>query len=52
MAWHLPDKFNSRPRHEREEIIDWVRNVIISGSTDYRRYQADQFRVFELSLRR
>jgi len=44
MAWHLPDNFNSRPRHEREEIIDWVRNVIISGSTDYRRYQAAAMR--------
>jgi hypothetical protein len=24
----------------REEILDWVRRVIISGSTEYRRYQA------------
>jgi hypothetical protein len=28
------------PFSKREEIIQWVRRVIISGSTDYRRYQA------------
>jgi hypothetical protein len=36
----LPDDFNSRPFTRREEILDWVRRVIISGSTKYRRYQA------------
>ncbi len=40
IAWHLPDDFGSLPLSKREEIIDWVRKVIISGSTDYRRYQA------------
>ena len=40
LAWHLPDDFNQRSRKEREEILDWVRTVIISGATDYRRYQA------------
>ena len=28
------------PFTKREEILDWVRRVIISGSTEYRRYQA------------
>ena len=37
---HLPDDFSSLPFAEREEILDWVRRVIISGSTEYRRYQA------------
>ena len=37
LAWHLPEDFNRRPRHEQAEILDWVRRVIISGSTDYRR---------------
>ncbi|EJZ16517.1 hypothetical protein RCCGEPOP_35599, partial [Rhizobium sp. Pop5] len=40
LAWHLPDDFGSLPFSKREEIIDWVRRVIISGSADYRRYQA------------
>lgn len=40
LAWHLPDNFSSLPFSKREEIIEWVRRVIISGSTDYRRYQA------------
>ena len=40
LAWHLPDDFNARPCEEQEEILEWVRRVIISGSTDYRRFQA------------
>ena len=40
LAWHLPDDFNSLPFEKREEIIDWVRRVIISGTTEYRRFQA------------
>jgi hypothetical protein len=40
LAWHLPDDFNSLPFGKREEILEWVRRVIISGSTDYRRFQA------------
>src|SRR5690606_33599853 len=41
VAWHLPDDFLRRPKAEQEEILAWVRRVIISGSTDYRRYQAE-----------
>jgi hypothetical protein len=44
LAWHLPDDFNRRPRHERAEILEWVRSIIISGATDYRRYQAAAMR--------
>jgi hypothetical protein len=40
LAWHLPDDFSSRPLREQEEILAWVRTVIVSGSTEYRRYQA------------
>jgi hypothetical protein len=40
IAVHLPDDFSSLPFTKREEILDWVRRVIISGSTEYRRYQA------------
>lgn len=40
LAWHLPDDFGQRPPEEQEEILAWVRNVVIAGSTDYRRYQA------------
>lgn len=40
LAWHLPEDFNGRSREEKEAIVDWVRKVIITGSTDYRKYQA------------
>ncbi|TCT30849.1 hypothetical protein EDC90_104421 [Martelella mediterranea] len=40
IAVHLPDDFSSLPFSKREEIVDWVRRVIISGTTDYRRFQA------------
>ena len=40
LSWHLPHNFNGLPRREREKIVEWVRTVIISGATDYRRYQA------------
>lgn len=40
LAWHLPDDFNRRPPAEQDEILDWVNRVIISGSTDYRAFQA------------
>lgn len=39
-AWHLPDDFGDRSAREQAEILAWVRTVIISGATDYRRYQA------------
>jgi hypothetical protein len=44
LAWHLPEDFNRRPSQEKAEILNWVRTVIISGSTDYRRYQAAAIR--------
>lgn len=44
LAWHLPDDFNSLTFSKREEILEWVRRVIISGSTDYRRFQAAAIR--------
>ena len=44
LAWHLPEDFLSRPKAEQEEILAWVRRVIISGSTDYRRFQAEAMR--------
>lgn len=40
LAWHLPDDFNRLPYTKREEILEWVRRVIITGATDYRRFQA------------
>lgn len=40
ISLHLPDDFSSLPLTKREEILDWVRRVIVSGSTEYRRYQA------------
>lgn len=40
LAWHLPVDFDRRQRQAREEILEWVQTVVISGSTDYRRFQA------------
>jgi len=44
LAWHLPGDFDRRPRSERAEILNWVRSVILSGSTGYRRYQTAMMR--------
>ncbi|WP_238538997.1 hypothetical protein [Novosphingobium sp. AP12] len=44
LAWHLPDDFAERSRREQAEILDWIRTVVISGATDYRRYQAKAMR--------
>lgn len=41
LAWHLPDDFDRRPAAEREAILTWVRTVVVSGSTDYRRFLAE-----------
>ncbi|MEF2071027.1 hypothetical protein [Consotaella aegiceratis] len=40
LAWHLPDDFSRRSAAEQIEILTWVRTVVISGSTEYRRFQA------------
>lgn len=40
----LPEDSNRRSRHEQVEILNWVRTVIISGLTDYRKYQAAAIR--------
>jgi len=39
-AWHLPDDFDLRPKTEQERIVQWVRDTIITGATDFRRFQA------------
>lgn len=44
LAWHLPADFDRRSRSEQEEIVEWVRRVVISGSTEYRRFQAAAIR--------
>lgn len=41
LAWHLPSDFRRRPKREREEILSWIRSVIIAGSTDYRTFQRE-----------
>lgn len=40
LAWHLPADFNARSTTEQADILAWVKENIISGGTDYRRYQA------------
>lgn len=45
LAWHLPDDFDHRTKEEQAEILQWVRQTIISGTTDYRRYQSEKIKV-------
>ncbi|WP_229744078.1 hypothetical protein [Aliidongia dinghuensis] len=40
LAWHLPNDFASRSPIEQEEILAWVRTNIVSGTTEYRRFQS------------
>ena len=44
LAWHLPDDFQARSATEQAEIVEWVRKHIISGGTEYRRYQSEAAR--------
>ncbi|MBI1198506.1 MAG: hypothetical protein GC203_11645 [Phenylobacterium sp.] len=47
MAWHLPDDFDRRPKAEQDEIVTWIRDVVVRGATDYRRFlSAAQIRRF------
>jgi hypothetical protein len=41
LAWHLPDDFDRLGAAEQEVILEWVRRVVVTGATDYRRYQAN-----------
>jgi hypothetical protein len=45
LSWHLPGDFDRRPAAEQAEILEWVRTVVISGSTEYRRYQVEAMKV-------
>jgi hypothetical protein len=45
LSWHLPQDFDGRPAAEKSEILEWIRTTIVSGSTDYRRYQAEAMKV-------
>lgn len=40
IAWHLPEDFNLRSKDEQDEIMTWVQANIITGATEYRRYQS------------
>lgn len=44
LAWHLPDHFDRLDPARQEEILEWVRRVVVTGATDYRRYQAAALR--------
>lgn len=38
LAWHLPDDFENLPKSKQAEVLDWVRTVVVAGTTEYRRY--------------
>lgn len=44
LAWHLPDDFEGRSLTEQQEILAWVRRVIVTGATDYRVFQRQALR--------
>ncbi|MFZ2030979.1 MAG: hypothetical protein WAU68_11765 [Vitreimonas sp.] len=44
LAWHLPLDFDTRPRTEQDEILEWVRRIVVSGATEYRRYQSSSLK--------
>lgn len=44
LSWHLPHDFDLRSLREREEILEWVQRVVISGATEYRQFQAAAMR--------
>lgn len=44
LAWHLPDDFDRLPAADQEEILERVQRVVVTGATDYRRYQANAAR--------
>jgi len=44
LAWHLPDDFEDRSLPEQQEILAWVRRIIITGATDYRVFQRQALR--------
>jgi len=41
LAWHLPADFDRQSTAAQEEMLAWVRENVVSGSTDYRRYQRE-----------
>ena len=40
LAWHLPDNFDGLSKERQVQVLEWIRTVIVSGATDYRRYHA------------
>ncbi|WP_244999661.1 hypothetical protein [Brevundimonas nasdae] len=44
LAWHLPDDFQARSPLEQAKILDWVRTRVLSGGTEFRRYQSEMSR--------
>lgn len=38
VAYHLPDDFNDRAPSDQEEIFEWIRNHVLSGRTEYRKF--------------
>ncbi len=45
LIWHLPDDFAQRSLAEQSEILEWVRRVVVSRATAYRRHQARTIQV-------
>lgn len=39
IAWHVPDDFVHRSVAEQDEILEWIRENVIRGGTEFRRFQ-------------
>lgn len=41
VAWHLPDDYKDRSVADKKKILEWIEKTIISGATDFRKYQSE-----------
>lgn len=38
LSWHLPKDFDNRTEAQQQEIVVWLKNSILKGSTDYGKF--------------
>ena len=40
VRWHLPKDYDQRSEEERREILEWISQNVLPGTTDFGRYQS------------
>ncbi len=38
LNWHLPRDFDARPKSERKEILEWIKDNVLAGATEYGKF--------------